>query len=217
MGLSETLYHLTLVGDHLGNRTQNGFWFGDKLGSLQDHTNESLVKLMNDFNEYVLPPLLQFCSSGWHGVGLVGRVMNVSPFWMISAGYETAVGVQDADSLPADCAAVVAVDGGIAGRSHRGRIYVPAIAKTLTDGDYLSGSGFGLLGDFVNGLSGRFGIAGSSLDHTHCIYSPKLGDLRHVGPPVVVEHRWIGATPAQNYNRRRLVCSQRRRRPDHGV
>lgn len=217
MGLSNTLYHLTLVGSHLGNRTQNGFWFTDKAGSLQEHTNESLVKLMNDFNTYVLPGYVAFCSSSWHGEGLVGQVMTGSPRWMISVGYEETTGAQNADSLPADGAAVVAVDGGVAGRSYRGRVYVPAIPKDLTDGDYLSGSGLAQLTTLVDGLRGRFGIFGSSADHAHVIYSPKLGDIRHVGPPVTVEHTMAGAVVAQNYNKRRLVCSMRRRRPDHGI
>lgn len=217
MPLSGTLYHLTLVGNHYGNRTQNGFWFTDKSTTLQEDARESLVDLINDFNTWVLPGFVGFCSSSWHGLGLVGQTMNTTPHWMESFGYETTTGSQDADALPADSAAVVALGGGIAGRSHRGRIYVPGIAKTLTESDYLSGGGLALLLAFVTGLRDRFGPLGTSASHAHIIYSPKLGNIRHPGPPPFIEYTMAGATLVQNYNRRTLICSMRRRRPDHGI
>lgn len=217
MAITDTLYRLTLMGEHLGNRTQNQFWFTDRNTSLQDSEAESLVSLMNSFNDWVLPAWVQFCSSSWHALGLIGEVMNKNPRWMISSGYETTTGAQDADSLPADRAGVVAVVGGIAGRSHRGRIYVPAIAKTLTDGDYLTGGGAGLLADIANALKSRFATTGSSLNHLYVVFSRKNGAVRVPGPPPHYEYSIDGITAVETLVRRTLICGMRRRRPDHGI
>lgn len=217
MSLSNTIYHLTLVGEHLGNRTQNGFYFTDKPGNLEDDTVTSLTDLMNDFNEWVTPNFALFCSSSWHGVGLIGQVLSPNPHWMLESGYATLAGGQDAESLPADCAAVVALDTGLSGRSFRGRIYVPGIAKSLTDGDYLSAGGFAQLAVFADSLAGRFAFFGSSLNHLHSVYSRKIGDVRDPGPPVVINQTPAGIIPIERVHPRRLVCSMRRRRPDHGI
>lgn len=217
MALTGTIYHLTLVGQHLGNRTQNGFYFTDKSTSLQTDHIESLVKLVNDFNEWVLPDFGLCCSSSWHGLGMIGHVIHGGPPILVEVGYETLTGAQDAESLPAASAGVVALGGLLAGRSHSGRIYVPAIPKVATDGDYLTDSGFGQLTGFANELLGRFGSAGTSLDHLLAVYSRKLGDTRDPGPPVQVTHSMSGITAVTRANARRLICSMRRRRPDHGI
>lgn len=217
MALSGTIYHLTMVGELLGNRTQNGFYFTDKATTLQDSTNESLVKLMNDFNEYVAPPLALAMSSAWHGLGLIGQLLNTEPRWMIEAGYESLSGGQDAECLPASCAAVISLDTGTSGRSNRGRIYVPGIAKSGASGDYLDSGTVANLRLAANGLAGRFALAGSSLDHVHCVYSRLKGDVRHVGPPPFIEHRVEGLALVESLHVRTLICSMRRRRPDHGI
>lgn len=217
MALTDTLYHLTLVGELLGNRTQNGFYFIDKATTLQEHTHESLVKLMNDFNEYVIPPLALFMSSAWRGLGLIGQLMNTNPRYMIEAGYETLSGGQDAECLPASCAAVISLDCGLVGRSNRGRIYVPGIAKNSADGDYLNGGAIAQLRLAADGLAGRFALTGTSLDHAYVVYSRKLGDERHPGPPPFITHSAGGASIVEACHPRTLICSMRRRRPDHGI
>jgi hypothetical protein len=217
MALTDTVYHLLMVGEHLGNRTENGFYFADKATTLQDHRLESLVKLMNDFIEWVVPSYALRCSSSWHGLGLIGQVLAPDPQYILESGFDTLSGGQDAESLPADNAVVVAMDSGLAGRSFRGRVFLPAVAKDATEGDYLSGSAFAQLSDFADSLAGRFSLSGTSLDHVYSIYSRKIGDVRHAGPPVRVEHRAIGMVPVQAMHPRRLICSMRRRRPDHGI
>lgn len=217
MSLSGTIYHLTLVGELLGSRTQNGFYFTDKATTLQDSTNESLVDLMNDFNTWVVPNWALFSSSSWHGQGLIGQVLNIAPKWMIEAGYLTLSGGQDAECLPAANAAVISLDCGVSGRSHRGRVYVPGIAKTHTDGDYLTSGGLALLAGAADGLAGRFSLTGSSLNHVHTVYSRKIGDVRHAGPPAFIEQTTAGLSIVEQLHPRRLICSMRRRRPDHGI
>jgi len=217
MALTGTIYHLTLVGELLGNRTQNGFYFTDKATSLQEETNQSLVKLMNDFNEWVAPSWALFSSSAWHGLGLIGQVMNVEPRWMIEAGYENLSGGQDAECLPASLAAVISLDCGVSGRSHRGRVYLPGIAKSFATGDYLNGGALAQLRVAANGLAGRFALTGTSLDHVYCVYSRKLGDVRNPGPPASITHTTEGLSLVEVLHARNLICSMRRRRPDHGI
>lgn len=217
MALSQTIYHLTLVGEHLGNRTQNGFYFTDKPGTLQDNTAEALIALMNRFNELIVPSFALFCSSSWHGVGIIGQVLSPNPHYMFEDGFVSLTGGQDAECLPADCAAVVAVDSGLSGRRFRGRIYVPAISKSFTEGDYLSGSGYAQLAAFANNLRSNFAFTGSSLDFLHVVYSRMNGDVRDPGPPVTINHTFAGVVPVENVHARKLICSMRRRRPDHGV
>jgi hypothetical protein len=217
MALFGTIYHLTLVGELLGNRTQNGFYFTDKPTSLQTETNQSLVKLMNDFNEWVAPSWALFSSSAWHGLGLIGQVLNVAPYWMIEAGYESLSGGQDAECLPASLAALISLDCGVSGRSHRGRVYVPGIAKNSATGDYLNSGALAQLRVAADGLAGRFALAGTSLDHVYCVYSRLLGDVRNPGPPVSITHNTTGLSVVENLHPRALICSMRRRRPDHGI
>jgi hypothetical protein len=189
MTLSGTLYHLTLVGEHLGQRTQNGFYFTDKTNTLQDNSAEALTALMNRFNDLIIPLWAQFCSSSWHGLGLIGQVLNTEPKWIIESGYATLTGVQNAESLPSDNAAVISLGCGVVGRSSRGRIYVPGI----------------------------FALAGSSLDFLYTVYSKKKGVIRHPGPPPFLEFTTDGISLIETCLPRTLICSMRRRRPDHGI
>jgi hypothetical protein len=217
MALSGTIYHLTLVGSLFGNRTQTGFWFTDKVTSLQDHTNESLVKLMNDFNEWVAPGLALFSSSSWHGLGLIGQLMNTEPRYMIEAGYESLSGGQDAECLPATQCGLISLDSGLVGRRNRGRIYLPGVSKGFAEGDYLSDGALAQLRVAADGLAGRFALTGTSLDHVYCVYSRLEGDVRHAGPPPYIEHREVGLSTVEALHPRKLICHLLSRRPDHGI
>jgi hypothetical protein len=217
MTLSGTLYHLTLVGEHLGQRTQNGFYFTDKTNTLQDNSAEALTALMNRFNDLIIPLWAQFCSSSWHGLGLIGQVLNTEPKWIIESGYATLTGVQNAESLPSDNAAVISLGCGVVGRSSRGRIYVPGISKDSADGNFLNGSSITALRNLADGLAGNFALAGSSLDFLYTVYSKKKGVIRHPGPPPFLEFTTDGISLIETCLPRTLICSMRRRRPDHGI
>lgn len=217
MSLSGTLYHLTLVGEHLGQRTQTGFYFTDKATTLQDNTAEALTALMNRFNDAIAPLYALFCSSSWHGLGLIGQVLNTEPRWIIEAGYETLSGGQDAESLPSDKSGLISLGTGVSGRSNRGRIYVPGVSKGTSDGNFLNAGGIAQLRNLADGLAGSFALTGSSLDFVYTVYSKKKGVIRHPGPPPFEEFTTDGIGLVETCLARTLICNMVRRRPDHGI
>jgi hypothetical protein len=211
------LYHITVIGEHLGNRTQNGFYFIDAEGGLIDDHATSLATIINDFMDWCIEPMRLFASSSWHINGIVGLTLIPRNGPLAELGPLALSGGQDAESLPADCAGCLAISSGFAGRSNRGRTYVPAISKTSCDGDFLTADSLALLQAFGDALIGRFGGFGSSHNHRLVVYSRKLGDIRHAGPPPYIEATWQGPTIANHSHARRLICSQRHRRPDRGI
>ncbi len=210
------LHHITVVGEHLQQQTQNGFYFKTKEGNLFNDAVESIQNLVQNFQTWVLTPFATPMSSSWHGVGIIGSTLIPRNGPYVELPLETLTGGQGADSLPSDAACCVAVKSGFSGRSNSGRIYVPAISRASVEGNFFTPDFLASVSAFNNALLSRFGRLGSSLGHEYVLYSPKLGNVRNAGPPPFIQARFEGVTFVQTMIARGLVCSQKHRRADHG-
>lgn len=124
------------------------------------------------------------------------------------------VGAAGANIVPTQVAGVVTLLTGNAGRSRRGRIYIPGFANTYVGADgkwtaaYLSA-----VSGAMNALLAAFGPSGSNADFEWGIWSRKLGETRGGVPEHVTAYNLnAGFQPIIAVNVRDVPGTQRRRR-----
>lgn len=160
----------------------------------------ALAGILNGFTTYLCTNLL-WSNKHWQLLAVPPTVGDTS---FTQAGTSTAAG------LPGTVAIVVSLRTGSAGRSYRGRIYVPGVDESVTDkgqlvNPYLSGAQTNLDSNLA-----VYGDGGSSPDYLWGIYSHKLGDIRSGG--VLIGYDADAFFPIKSGIVRAVLGSQRRRR-----
>lgn len=128
--------------------------------------------------------------------------VNLTP--PVSSQYTTGLplqGTQASDALPSPNALVVTLRTQYAGRSYRGRQYIPGLAEGLSTGSIEDGATVSAIQTYYDDLVAGIGAGGSSTDYQWGVYSRKV--------PVF--------TPITSTLVRSTLGTQRRRRPGVGV
>lgn len=84
-------------------------------------------------------------------------------------------GVSTGDTLPPQCALVVSLRTGLAGRSHRGRIYLGGYAEQYQASGQWLASIYTFVQSTLDTMVLELGDSGSSADYTWGVWSRKLG------------------------------------------
>jgi hypothetical protein len=122
----------------------------------------------------------------------------------------TATGQQSAAPLNQTVALVLTKRTGLAGKSHRGRMYVSAIPSNFTtDGCRFNPTGAGIIGTFCTNIIAHWGPSGDSTALRLGVYSGKIGGLT---PPTLAGWQQITTLEPQI-----IFGNQRRRRVGVGI
>lgn len=101
-------------------------------------------------------------------------------------------------------AAILTLRTGVAGKTHRGRMYIPGIASSWTTTDSLTPGGVTAMNTFASQMLAKWGVGGTSLGFEWGIYSRLLGG----GGPYTV----AGYQPITRCDPQPTLGNQRRRR-----
>ena len=122
----------------------------------------------------------------------------------------TASGAQSSARFPTTVACVLTKRTGIAGKSHRGRIYVGAVPTVFaTSPDRLNTAGGTAFGTFAGAVMGLYGELGSDTHLQIGVYSRAIGG----GHPFTL----AGFLPLTSIDTQIIFGNQRRRRVGVGV
>lgn len=211
------LYHLTMVGEHDGQQTQNGFYFTSRNTSPADTNQEEAEHLADDFQEWIYPIFQEFSSDEWHVRGLIVTTLIPHLGPVVEKGILNSGGIQGNGSLPTYSAAVLAIRTGFSGRSARGRLYVAGVPKDYCLDSRLSDDGITRLQSIGDNLLIRYGPSGTNTRVLYGLYSRKLGDTRSAGPPPSITAHMAGFTNVHQTIARREIYTQRKRLLGRGV
>lgn len=157
--------------------------------------------------EYIKTNLLNvlktYQGTAWSWRQINGNTVGMQP--PQTATYTTGfpiAGLVSADLLPYQCACVVKVGTAYAGRSYRGRMYLPGLSESAANpGSIFSPTVVNAYQTCYEDLLAALGSGGSNADYTWVVYSKKLS----------------ASIPVTSVAVRNVVRNQRRRMPDYGV
>lgn len=130
---------------------------------------------------------------------IIGLTENLTP--PVAGEYVTGfplVGTQATDELPHQLACVVSQKTAFAGRSYRGRHYIPAISEAQVTAGQLTGTYTTAVQQYYDDLVAGIGAAGANADYTWVVWSEKLDIATPVtqaivrANPGVVRRRRVG-------------------------
>lgn len=205
------LYHITLVGEMHGQITQNGFYFQTRSYSTGSSYQSEATDLLQEFNAYILPKFVMFCSDDWHARSAICVTLIPNHTVLLEQRITLATGAQPDDSLPSFCSALLSTRTGVGGRSAHGRIYVPAPSEDHVASSRIQGSSLTQLQDIGTALLARFGNGGSFTKCRYGVFSRKLGTTRNAGPPATLTYNHAGFFPVTEVIARAEIASMRKR------
>jgi hypothetical protein len=210
------LYRLTLTGTMHGSIIENVWHFKDRDTNPLGSYYESLAQLMNDFNSVVLEKYLDFMSYEYKALQIMGVVLYPLPGPEILAFYSETFGQQNASSLPSHDACVVSWRTGYAGKSQRGRTYIPAIPKQDVTLSEIQEPTLGRIVLFTNTMLGLWSLGGTSTRHVFGVFSQKHGITRVLLPAPHLVYNSQYLAPVQNCLVRPSVATMRKRKKGIG-
>lgn len=212
------MYHLTLIGELHGQRVQNGFYFMDRQVRVNESELDSLVFLVNDFQEWFVEKMLLWANDEYHLLGCVGTTLYPHGGPMVELGPLTSTGAQGNGALPSYCSGVLAYRTAINLANFRGRSFLAGVSKDLCDAGRLTGGSLTQLQDSADSLLARYGSGGSSPRHVFGVFSPTRGRFIVEEPKRHYEY-----APAEGFRAvtqivaRPVVYTQRKRLIGHGI
>ena len=177
-----------MLGEIHGQLTQNSFHFTNRSRPVDYSPHAFAQSLLSDFIGMIIPVWRQFVSNQWAAKVVLISSMIPKGLVLYSTRLPEGGGFQGDDSLPSFCCFVLSLSTGYGGKSRNGSLHFAGVPEGSSADSRIEGS---LLTDFRNfgdTLLSRYGTSGSNDSAIYGIYSRKLGDTRHAGPPVRIEH-----------------------------
>jgi hypothetical protein len=124
---SATEVRVVLEGSVDSQETDNDLAFSLPGGYILSDIQSLVTNLVDWFNLTFAVPL----SRDWKTVAVHARALNVPAGFVVDVGTGGVIGGQDFEAAPNNVAATISFRTGIAGRSFRGRNYIPGIPNPV--------------------------------------------------------------------------------------
>lgn len=173
-GTSPFLFFISLNYELHGQLCQNGYYLLENVAhSHNPDPSIQLVALVNQFKNTVYEAIRFFQNQECHYRSITGVTIDPHNGPIAELILETAEGVQQNESLPTYCAAVLSLRTGLGGRSHIGRSYYAGVSEEDSANSKLTPDSLSRLQGIGNELLLRFGTSDSGRFWTYGVWSWK--------------------------------------------
>lgn len=140
------VYQITVVGLHHGQQVVNVLHYQVLVGAAADYSAE----LANLWSNQNLNNYRACCSAEYRCTGLLSqKVKPIPALTAVSLTIGEGTGTGSANSLPSSNSVVITKRSAIAGRTGRGRIYMPGVPTTFEDNSQVTGAGLNVYNNFA--------------------------------------------------------------------
>lgn len=197
------IYQMTYVSQQSGQEMENVLHFRDITGL----ATPAQIRTSANLYFTIISPLI---SSAVTFTNLIIKQMTPIAFdETIGAPTPTTVGGVGTVPYNGTVAVIMTKRTGVAGKSHRGRIYIGGIALGLVDSFSLNPGGAAVAATVANQLLATYGPAGTDLNIQVGVYSRAIGGFN----PFTV----AGWQPITRFDVQPILGNQRRRRVGVGI
>lgn len=211
------LFRLILIGQIHGQTTQTQFHFSTR-GEMSTKTPHEIAGLlMSHFATTMVDVIRTPLSQQWHLKSMYLTSMLPKSDVLFEVPFPVGTGGQAGDSLPSFNAFLLRHRTGVGGGSGSGASFLPGVPVDAVETSRVVGGVLTQLRDIGTVLLGAYGLEGSSGGFVFGIYSRKLGDTKHPGPPKTVSHSLTGFRPVNSIVVDDVVRTIKRRQLGRGI
>lgn len=213
----DILLKYILTGKIWQQTTQTTLWLRSKPTADTSDMQDYCDAILNDFEVFWLPSLLNWSTSDWELVQAQVLVLTgANPYQSIKS-YTNKTGNEPPDALPPHDAGLLSMYTEFHGRRVHGRLYLPGIPELQTAGGRISDAQLAKLDTIGQLLVSRYGLNSNNAYVNVCVFSRKNGVERRAGPPPQLVYSPLAALPITRTVANRNVATQRHRKIGRGI